>query len=132
MERRLAGEINYINFWRKRIKKTSGTKLGGLKAARTNKKLYGDGFYKDIGRKGGQNGHTGGFASNRELAKLAGAKGGSISRRGPANETTGIFEKNSEKIKELLQQNYSVKRIAEIIGIPVSTLYKKVRDNGWN
>ena len=34
-----------------------------------------------IGRKGGQNGTTGGFAANIELARIAGAKGGRISRR---------------------------------------------------
>ena len=62
----------------------AGTKAGGLKAARTNKLLYGDDFYIRNGRKGGRNGHTGGFAANREIAKLAGAKGGRISRRGPA------------------------------------------------
>jgi hypothetical protein cdiviTM7_01565 len=39
-------------------------------------------FYAKIGRKGGQNGHTGGFAANPELARIAGAKGGRISRRG--------------------------------------------------
>lgn len=33
-------------------------------------------------RKGGRNGHTGGFYANRELARTAGAKGGSISRKG--------------------------------------------------
>lgn len=61
----------------------AGTKAGGLKAALTNKKRYGDDFYKDIGRRGGQNGHTGGFYGNPELAREAGAKGGRISRRGP-------------------------------------------------
>ena len=62
----------------------AGTKAGGLRAAATNKAKYGDDFYQNIGRKGGQNGHTGGFAANPELAKLAGAKGGRKSRRGPA------------------------------------------------
>lgn len=33
---------------------------------------------------GGRNGHTGGFAANRELAKIAGRKGGLKSKRGPA------------------------------------------------
>lgn len=60
----------------------AGTKAGGLKAAATNKAKYGEGFYARIGRMGGQNGHTGGFAANPELAKLAGAKGGRKSRRG--------------------------------------------------
>lgn len=40
-----------------------------------------------IGSKGGQNGHTGGFAANPELARTAGAKGGRISRR--TGVTTG-------------------------------------------
>lgn len=59
----------------------SGTKAGGLKAALKNKERYGKDFYRMIGSKGGQNGHTGGFAANRELARAAGAKGGRISRR---------------------------------------------------
>ena len=54
----------------------SGSKIGGIKAALTNKKKHGSDFYARIGRKGGQNGHTGGFAANPELAKLAGQKGG--------------------------------------------------------
>lgn len=62
----------------------AGTKAGGRKAAITNKMKYGPDFYANIGRKGGTNGHTGGFASNPELAKIAGAKGGRKSKRGPA------------------------------------------------
>lgn len=62
----------------------AGTKAGGKKAARTNKEKYGDDFYREMGRKGGKNGHTGGFAANPELAKIAGAKGGRISKRGKA------------------------------------------------
>lgn len=61
-----------------------GTRLGGLKAAETNKILHGADFYSKIGRKGGRNGHTGGFAANHELAMIAGAKGGKISKRGKA------------------------------------------------
>ena len=64
----------------------AGTKEGGCKAAQTNKLKYGLNFYADIGRKGGRNGHTGGFAANPELAKEAGAKGGRISKRGKAKK----------------------------------------------
>ncbi len=64
----------------------AGTKAGGKKAAMTNLIRHGREFYQEIGRKGGKNGHTGGFASNHELARIAGAKGGRISRRGPAKE----------------------------------------------
>ena len=60
----------------------SGTHAGGLKARQTNYETHGKDFYKRIGAKGGRNGHTGGFASNPELAKRAGAKGGKISKRG--------------------------------------------------
>lgn len=64
----------------------SGTRAGGLKARETNLANYGKDFYREIGRKGGQNGHTGGFAANPELARIAGAKGGRISRRGPTKK----------------------------------------------
>lgn len=61
----------------------SGTRAGGLKAKATNLSKDPD-FYKKIGRIGGQNGHTGGFAANKALAIIAGQKGGRKSRRGPA------------------------------------------------
>ena len=59
----------------------AGTKAGGKAAASTNKTKYGGDFYAKIGAKGGKLGRTGGFASNRELARTAGAKGGAKSRR---------------------------------------------------
>lgn len=71
-----------------------GTKAGGLKAAATNKQRYGEDFYKRAGEKGGaKSGKAKGFASEnigsdgltgRERARIAGARGGAISRRGPA------------------------------------------------
>lgn len=70
-----------------------GSRIGGLKAAATNKARNGKDFYKRIGAIGGRNGHTGGFASDEvgadgltgpQRAKIAGAKGGKISKRGPA------------------------------------------------
>lgn len=64
-----------------------GTKAGGLKAAKKNKELYGDDYYATIGGKGGSKGRTGGFYANRELARIAGAKGGRISRRRPKKST---------------------------------------------
>ncbi len=59
-----------------------GTKAGGQKAAATNKALHGSDFYAKIGAIGGKKGRTGGFAANPALARIAGAKGGRISRRG--------------------------------------------------
>lgn len=64
----------------------AGTKAGGQKAAATNRKKYGSDFYAQIGRKGGTMGHTGGFAANKALARVAGAKGGRISKRGPSKK----------------------------------------------
>lgn len=64
----------------------AGTKEGGRKAAATNKAKYGEDFYREMGRIGGRNGHTGGFASNPELARIAGSIGGKISKRGPAKK----------------------------------------------
>ena len=72
----------------------AGTKEGARKARETNYKTHGPDFYRRIGSKGGQNGHTGGFAANPELAKIAGAKGGRISRRRPA----GTRKKEKEYI----------------------------------
>lgn len=63
----------------------AGTKIGGMKAAATNKAKHGSDFYAKIGAKGGKNGHTGGFAANPDLARRAGALGGKISRRRPKN-----------------------------------------------
>lgn len=59
----------------------AGTKKGGQLAAQTNKTRYGSDFYAKIGAKGGKLGKTGGFAANPALARIAGAKGGRISRR---------------------------------------------------
>ena len=59
----------------------SGTKAGGIKASITNRAKYGEDFYIRNGRKGGQNGHTGGFFANPELARIAGKKGGRKSSR---------------------------------------------------
>lgn len=71
----------------------AGTKEGGINAAQTNKQktsvmINGEKveikpgeFYKVLGAVGGKKGKTGGFFANRELARIAGAKGGRISRR---------------------------------------------------
>lgn len=65
----------------------AGTVEGGREAAKKNKAKYGADFYAKIGAKGGRRGHTGGFFANRDLARKAGAKGGSISRRKQRDES---------------------------------------------
>lgn len=74
----------------------AGTKEGGLKAAATVKARFGTEFYREIGRMGGRNGHTGGFAANPELARIAGAKGGKISKRGKAKKKPASSEPKGE------------------------------------
>lgn len=59
----------------------AGNKSGGLKTAVTNKQRYGENYYAEIGSKGGKLGRTGGFFVHRDLARIAGAKGGRISKR---------------------------------------------------
>jgi general stress protein YciG len=59
----------------------AGTKKGGAAAAATNRAKHGADFYAKIGAMGGRKGTTGGFYANRELARIAGAKGGRVSRR---------------------------------------------------
>lgn len=66
----------------------SGTKEGGRKCRNTNLARYGADYYKEMGRKGGLVcGTKKGFAANPELARIAGRKGGKISRRGKAHES---------------------------------------------
>ena len=64
----------------------AGTTTGGRRAAQKNKKRYGKDIYAKIGAMGGRKGHTGGFAANRELARVAGARGGRVSRRHKTEE----------------------------------------------
>ena len=69
----------------------AGTRAGRLKAAATNKARHGDNFYAEIGRKGGESGHGGGFASmTMERLREVSAKGGRISRRGPAKKDVDL------------------------------------------
>ena len=66
----------------------SGTKAGSIKAVAKIKERYGDDYFKKLGSLGGKKGTTGGFYSNRELARIAGAIGGAKSRRGKAKKGT--------------------------------------------
>lgn len=59
------------------------TSAGAKKAAAKNKAKFGSDFYRTIGAKGGRTKTNlpKGFAANPELARIAGAKGGRISKR---------------------------------------------------
>lgn len=84
---------------------------------------------KKIGAKGGRNGrgkdYKGGFASNPELAKMAGALGGLISKRGPSKSKD--FEKYKEEIFEMYDsKNYSMKEIAKKFDLPYEVVRYRI------
>lgn len=83
----------------------SGTKAGGAKARETNYKKYGKDFYKRIGTIGGKKGHTGGFAANPQLARIAGRKGGLISSK---DKRKAPIEERRNEIEELLKQEEEI------------------------
>ena len=108
--------------------KISGTKEGGLKASKTNIARYGKDYYAEMGRKGGCKGHTGGFASNPDLARSAGTKGGMKSRRsgGMQKKLKEIFE---PFIVDELEKGSSLHHIAQRIGVSDSTMKRFCQDN---
>lgn len=99
----------------------AGNKIGGLKASKTNRERYGEDYYKEMGRKGGMNGHKGGFASNPELARMAGAKGGRNSTRGESLQKK-LDEVFSEYIEKQFNEGRSIHYIAQRIGVSDQTI----------
>lgn len=99
----------------------SGTKAGGLKAAATNKLRNGDDFYARIGAKGGSRSTpTGGFGADHERARIAGAKGGRISKR---NEAKNWYEKNKHEIEYMKQDGFTIKEIGAALGCSQQKIY---------
>ena len=103
----------------------SGTIEGGRKARNTNYKRHGKDFYRDIGRIGGKLGTTGGFASNPELAKVAGAKGGKASKRGKSYEYEWMRKR--KKAMKMLKKGASYRDIARKVGIPYASVLYRIR-----
>ena len=91
----------------------AGTKEGGKKAAKTNKLRHGEDFYIINGRKGGKAGHTGGFASNPILAKIAGQKGGRNSHRGFQYKYKAVQLIEFDPKKCLKRKGYQLCNVAE-------------------
>ena len=105
----------------------SGTKEGKIASEKwkhTMLKKYGkDGLRRrmqEIGAKGGRNGHTGGFAADRELARVAGAKGGRISKRDGAKNW---YEKNKHEIEYMRQDGFTIKEICSALGCSQQKMY---------
>lgn len=66
----------------------AGTKIGGIKAAQTNKKRYGEDWYIKLGALGGSKTGIKGFAlMEPSLRREYGRKGGLISKK---VKTTGV------------------------------------------
>lgn len=103
----------------------AGTPQGGQTAALSNKVLYGNDFYQVIGILGGSVSHpkTRAFSTNRELARKAGRKGGSVSRRGKRGYSKVLSERQARKIRvaealrRLEQINKQAKRLREARGV---------------
>lgn len=84
-----------------------GTLLGGKEAAKTNKALFGDDWYKTIGALGGKKSRTGGFFVNRELARVAGRLGGSMSRRSNhEGKKNDLHPRKAAQARKKFQQEY--------------------------
>lgn len=102
----------------------AGTKLGGLRCAETNKKRYGEDYYKRIGTKGGSvkspRKLKAGFGSDPELARLAGAKGGRISKRGASQ--LYIVSKEGKEVKR-----GKLSEVASYIGYSTGAVYVNAR-----
>lgn len=96
----------------------SGNRLGGLKAAETNKLKHGKDFYARIGRIGGKNGHTGGFAA-MSPAKVSecGRIGGRKSSRAGIKNGCG-------------KDSYRIKRLSEELGM--RRIYVKCEPEKWD
>lgn len=75
----------------------AGSKLGGLRAAKTNRERHGDDFYQNIGAKGGkaETRTPKGFAADRDRASQAGRKGGLISRRTKNGQAVRAYNKKN-------------------------------------
>lgn len=119
------------------VRPKKNTKAGELATERwreTMKKKYGDISEKmaKVGKKGGTNGkgpdYKGGFASNHNLARIAGAKGGRISRRGISVTDTEL-KKRIPEILELYEKEFPMTDISRKLNLP----YAKVRGiiNKW-
>lgn len=102
----------------------AGTAAGGLKAGETNKKKYGKDFYREIGAIGGRNGHTGGFAANPKLARLAGACGGRNSKRGKDPERA----LRVKRAKTLYKEGWTIEQLMNEFNITKSTVFTYLKE----
>ena len=116
----------------------AGTKEGDLATERWKKTMenkFGsrEAVVKEFQRRGRKGGSKGGirkgFAANPAMAKIAGGKGGRISRRGPGSTVKTKIEPNADKIEKLYFNGFSVPQISKKLNIPYGTLLKWAKSN---
>lgn len=81
-----------------------GTRAGGIKAAQKCKERYGENFYRQAGKLGGAKSRGGGFAYNKDKAKIAGKIGGKLShlrKKGWNENDISIYK---QAIREVLME----------------------------
>lgn len=112
-------------------KNTKAGKIANEKWRKTMTERYGSVTekMKQTGRIGGMNGkgpdYKGGFAADNERAKIAGAKGGSISRR--KSKYHQLFEENRNTIEATLRSTATLKDLAESLDVPYTSLLNYVK-----
>lgn len=114
-------------------KGTKGAEEAVLKWRETMQREYGGAagvhnMMSIFGSKGGRNGHTGGFAANPALARIAGRKGGGISKRGATNETWGKLQNMHSELVQWVEEGKSGIWIAKAVELPVSAVHKYIRE----
>lgn len=108
----------------------AGTIDGGIKAAATNMERYGKDYYARIGKEGGKKGHTGGFAANKALARVAGAKGGKRSKRGQRSSLDLEFYAGT--IREDIQYDgKSIREVSKMYGVSENKMKRFLAKQGW-
>lgn len=103
--------------------KLSDSVAGGKKAAAVNMTKDPD-FYRKIGAIGGKNGNTGGFASNPKLAKLAGARGGHLSKRGKDPKRT----MRAKRAQALYKEGWTIEQLTNEFNVTKSTIFAYLKE----
>lgn len=109
-----------------------GAKEASRKWKKTMLKKYGDkqNLHKRmqaLGSVGGRRSRNGGFAANRALARIAGAKGGKKSKRGA--EVRAYITEQRDYIVTKYHAGMSVPMIAKDLGVGYSSLLNWFHDN---
>lgn len=90
----------------------AGNRKGGKQASATNKRLYGDDFYKRLGAKGGKRSRGGGFGqgeAGKARARVWGKLGGQM---GSPSRTLPLSER-AKKRQEFLKTHEHLLKVHE-------------------